>query len=207
MPPIPEQKQAIRRATLARILGLDPALRAAEESGLLGLLPRLPGFSETKTVLLFVSAFPEEIDTRSYIAKCLESGRKVLLPRIQRASRTLKLHEIGSFADDLEAGAMGILEPRKSCRLVDPGQVDWVLVPGLAFDCQRRRLGRGAGYYDRLLPTLRPDAIKVALILETQWVDEIPAEAHDVSLDAVVSCSRAAFGPHSGTTFTAGPSV
>ena len=201
-----ERKSEIRRAAVARVLGLERSRRATEESGLLALLPGLPGFSQARTILLYVSAFPEEIATRPYIARCLESSCKVVLPRINRTTGMLTLHRITSFTDDLRAGALGILEPRKSAPLVDPDEVDWALVPGLAFDAQRRRVGRGAGYYDRLLPTLRPDAAKIALILEAQWVDEIPVEAHDVSLDAVVSCSRVALGPHSGATVTTGGS-
>ena len=82
---------------------------------------------------------------------------------------------------------MGIPEPRRSCPPVEPTDVDWALVPGITFDDRCRRLGRGAGYYDRLLPTLRRDVPLWALIFDAQWVAQLPVEPHDVPLDGVIT--------------------
>ena len=65
-----------------------------------------------------------------------------------------------------------------------------ILVPGLAFDARGYRLGRGAGHYDRLLPRLRPEVSRWALILDCQWVEDLPVEPHDIPLDGVVSPGR-----------------
>jgi 5-formyltetrahydrofolate cyclo-ligase len=82
---------------------------------------------------------------------------------------------------------MGIPEPGRHLAEVAPEEIDWALVPGLAFDDRGFRLGRGAGYYDRLLPTLRPDAPRWALAYDCQWIEALPNESHDQPLDGIVS--------------------
>jgi 5-formyltetrahydrofolate cyclo-ligase len=184
-------KRRLRRETVERILALDPADRAAQQAALAERFPGLPGLSAAGTVLLYASAFPEEIDTRAWLAWALARGRRLVSPRVDRGERRLRLFEVKDLKVDLVPGTLGIPEPRADAPEVAPVEVDWVLVPGLAFDGRAYRLGRGAGHYDRLLPTLRPDAPRWALCLDCQWVDGLPVEAHDVPLDGVVSPSRA----------------
>jgi 5-formyltetrahydrofolate cyclo-ligase len=169
---------------------MEPGRRAAEEAALMARFPGLPGFEEAGCVLLYASAFPEEITTGPLLRLALERGKRLVCPRVVRAERRLRLYEVADPDADFVRGALGIPEPRTTCPTVEPGAVDWVLAPGIAFDGRAYRLGRGAGYYDRLLPTLRPDAPRWALILDCQWVDELPVEPHDVPLDGVVSLSR-----------------
>ncbi|GAC1470790.1 MAG: 5-formyltetrahydrofolate cyclo-ligase [Isosphaeraceae bacterium] len=184
------RKQALRRTIIERVQALDPVHRAVEEAALLGRLAALPGLLEARTVLLHVSAFPEEFATRPLLEQTLGRGQILLCPRVDRPGRCLRLHRVEHLETDFIRGSLGIPEPRKTCPTFDPALVDWVLVPGLAFDARCNRLGRGAGYYDRLLPTLRPDAPRWALILESQWVLDVPVEPHDVPLDGVASASR-----------------
>jgi 5-formyltetrahydrofolate cyclo-ligase len=87
-------------------------------------------------------------------------------------------------------GTLGIPEPRLTCPRLEPSEIDWALIPGLAFDDRCYRLGRGAAHYDRLLPLLRPEVLRWALALEPQWVDALPVEAHDQQLDGVMSAER-----------------
>lgn len=189
---VPTRKQAIRRETVERILALEPGRRAVEEADLAARFASLPGLDAADWVLLYASAFPEELATRPLMRQVLERGKRLVCPRVDRPARCLRLYELVDIEKDFTRGALGIPEPRKTCPPVEPGQVDWVLVPGLAFDARGYRLGRGAGYYDRLLPTLRGDVPRWALILDCQWVDGLPVEWHDVSLDGIVSPSRIA---------------
>jgi 5-formyltetrahydrofolate cyclo-ligase len=184
------QKQALRRATVERILSLDPARRAEEESALVARLPTLPGFETAGCVLMYASAFPEEIATAPLLRQALGLGKQLVLPRVDRAEKRLRLHVVHDLAADLRQGMLGIPEPRRSCPEVEPDRIAWVLVPGLAFDDRCYRLGRGAGYYDRLLPTLRPDTPRWALILDEQWIDRVPVEPHDVPVDGLASPGR-----------------
>jgi 5-formyltetrahydrofolate cyclo-ligase len=192
---IRQRKRSLRKWMVERILALDPDQRRREEAALTARFATLPGIAEARTVLLYVTAFPEEIDTGPLLDDLLAQGRSVLCPRVDRVARRLRLFRIDDPRHDLVPGTLGIPEPRADCLEVDPSDVDWVLVPGLAFDPRGYRLGRGAGHYDRLLPTLRPDARRWALILDCQWVDELPVEPHDIPIDGIVSPGRILVSP------------
>ena len=180
---------------VARLLALDPAGRAVAEAALVSRFAALPGYAEARCVLLYASAFPEEIDTAPLLSRSLALGKRLLLPRVDRAAGRLRLFVVADLTTDLRRGTLGIAEPKRSCLEADPSAVDWVLVPGLAFDARCFRLGRGAGFYDRLLPTLRPDCPRWAFAFDDQWIDDLPVEPHDAPLDGVVSPSRTALRP------------
>jgi len=91
---------------------------------------------------------------------------------------------------DIEAGYHGIPEPRDHCSAIAAETIEWVLVPGVAFDADGRRLGYGGGYYDRLLPLLRAQVPRVAGAFEGQLVDAVPAAPHDVGVDCIVTERR-----------------
>jgi 5-formyltetrahydrofolate cyclo-ligase len=176
-------KTELRRTITARITALDPDLRRSEENSLIATFPDLPGFASAQTILLYCSAFPEEIATGELFTLSYAMGKSVVCPRVDRSSRTLRLYRVTNPAHDLTPGIRGIPEPRPDLLEVQPRELDWALVPGLAFDNRGFRLGRGAGHYDRLLPLLRPDAPCWALCLSCQVVEALPVEPHDAPLD------------------------
>lgn len=183
-------KRALRAEFRERILALGPSERSRQEEAVRAVLPTLPGYSRAKVVLLYASAFPEEIDTGPMIRLALEEGRRVLCPRVSRERQGLVLFEIQDPQGDFEPGVLDIPEPAAHCPERSPSEVDWVLVPGLAFDFQGFRLGRGAGFYDRLLPTLPKSSPRWALALDPQWIDRLPVEPHDQPLNGVASPGR-----------------
>jgi 5-formyltetrahydrofolate cyclo-ligase len=183
-------KRAIRRSIVAEVLGLDPDDRTAQESLLLERFPALPGYAIASTVLLYIKAFPEEVDTPSLLRHALQSGKRVVCPRVERAEHRLRLFQITSLSADLEPGILGIPEPRTTCAEVAPEEVDWALIPGLAFDSRGYRLGRGGGHYDRLLPLLRTQVPRWALGFGCQVVTELPIEAHDIPLTGIATADR-----------------
>ena len=107
-----------------------------------------------RTVLLTLP-FRSEWDTRPLAVDALRAGKRVVIPRVDRVARMLRLHAVADLDADVVAGYLGIPEPRETLPVVEPGDVDWVLVPGVAFDAAGRRLGYGGGFYDRLLPLIR----------------------------------------------------
>jgi 5-formyltetrahydrofolate cyclo-ligase len=183
-------KRALRRIVRDRILALEPTARAREEAELLRRVPELPGFVRAATLLLYARAFPEEIDTGPLLRDALSRGRRLVLPRVDRRAKHLVLHHVADLRRDLAPGVLGIPEPLPTCPIVDPREIDWALVPGLAFDARGYRLGRGAGHYDRLLPKLREDVPRWALALSPQWVEALPVEPHDQRLDGIAGDER-----------------
>lgn len=183
----PQTRRAIRRA----LRSLDPRERGLQEARLLAWVPDLPGFLEARVVLLYMGALPEEVPTRALLELCLARGQHLLLPRADPAAKRLRLHRVVDLARDLHHGIMNIPEPLAELPECDPADVAWALVPGLAFDERGFRLGRGAGYYDRLLPALSASCPRWAIAFEEQCVPRLPTEAHDQPVHGVLTPRRA----------------
>jgi 5-formyltetrahydrofolate cyclo-ligase len=187
---IQHRKRDLRRSIRKLILGLDPGIRAAEEAELIARFHGLPGYAAAQTILLYLSAFPEEIDTRPCFLHAITAGKRVLCPRVQCEENRLRLFQISSLSAHLQPGILGIPEPRDDCVEVDVAAVDWALIPGLAFDEGCYRLGRGGGYYDRLLPRMRPESPCWAIGFDCQIERELPVEPHDVPIDGIATPRR-----------------
>ena len=95
--------------------------------------------------------------------------------------------EARSISDDgFKTGAFGISEPTGA--FVDPGAIDVVIVPGVAFDVECMRLGRGKGYYDRFLSST--NALKIGVCPDCLCLDKLPCEQHDLRVDVVITEKR-----------------
>lgn len=175
------------RARLRRMREkLDPAACARHEEALARLLTGLDELRAVSVVLAH-AATSDELDPAIAVRMLEARGVRVAYPRIEPKAR-LGLH----FADpsELEPSRYGIREPAISAPRAAYDEIDAVLVPGLAFDERGLRLGRGGGYYDRLLPLLRPDAVRIGIAYDEQVLERIPAEDHDVEMDLVVTPTR-----------------
>ena len=138
--------------------------------------------------ILFYDPLPDEVDVWPLLAEALTSGREVCLPRYVPSEDSYVASRLRNPQSDLSPGKFGIRETGADCPVVSPNQLDLVLVPGISFDLNGHRLGRGQGYYDRLLPTVR--GTKCGLAFDRQIATEIPAEPHDVALDYLVTPTR-----------------
>jgi 5-formyltetrahydrofolate cyclo-ligase len=187
---VAQLKKDLRRSARSLILALGGQERAVQETALVRLFDKLPGYAEASTVLLYAKAFAEELETRPFFIRALEAGKRVVLPKVDRQRQIMRLFQIRDPKLDLEPGTLGIPEPKPHCPPIERREIDWVLVPGLAFDLHCHRLGRGAGHYDRLLPRLRPDANCWALGFDCQVVEQLPSEPHDVPVDGVATPSH-----------------
>ncbi|MBX3439867.1 MAG: 5-formyltetrahydrofolate cyclo-ligase [Planctomycetaceae bacterium] len=148
-----------------------------------------PEYVSARTVMWYIDV-RDEVRTRHGLPDALASGRRVVVPWCA-ADGELRLFHLQSL-DELSRGQFGLLEPQEELRLlairsVDPGELDFVLVPGVAFDRRGARLGYGVGYYDRLLANVRTDALLAGLAFECQLVERIPVEPHDVSMTRIVT--------------------
>ena len=146
----------------------------------------LDAFRRARTVCFFVGT-EEEVNTVPMIEGSIQLGKRVLVPLAKLENKELKLYEVHNMAVELKPGLLGILEPDPSqAKTADPADAELIVVPGLAFDAKKQRLGRGAGFYDRFLATV-PQAFKVALAFSFQVFPEIPQEDHDHPLDEVLT--------------------
>jgi 5-formyltetrahydrofolate cyclo-ligase len=117
------------------------------------------------------------------ITVAFESGKRVLLPVVKDEDLELRLYE---GEDSLRKGAFGIMEPTgETFAEENYDEIQLALVPGMAFDKAGHRLGRGKGYYDRLLPKLKKAKL-TGVCFHFQLVDEVPAEPHDISVAEIL---------------------
>ena len=135
-----------------------------------------------QTVLLYCS-LPDEVDTRLVLSRLVRMGKHVLLPAVVDGMQ-MELRSYGSEAA-LREGAYHIWEPVGE-RFLDYGRIDVAVVPGMAFDADGHRLGRGKGYYDRFLP-LCSRAWRIGLCFDFQLLPHVPADGHDVCMDEVIA--------------------
>lgn len=148
---------------------------------------KLDAYRNARTVCFFVG-LDEEVNTVPMIESALSSGKRVLVPLTNLENKELKLFEIRDLRTDLSPGALGILEPDPvKAKRSDAAEAECVVVPGLAFDHDKDRLGRGAGYYDRFLASLPRSAFKVGLAFSFQVFPQIPKDDHDYPLDEVLT--------------------
>jgi 5-formyltetrahydrofolate cyclo-ligase len=119
------------------------------------------------------------------LIRLMKRGKKVLLPKVIPGSKNkqLAIFEVPALGA-LKPGFRGILEPSTKKKYL--GSIDLILVPGLAFDEQGNRLGRGAGYFDRFLQH-HSRAHKIGVAFKTQLVGRLPADSHDISVDEVAA--------------------
>jgi len=159
--PLLAAKRALRAAVLVRRDALDPRQRELAARAIAARIAALPSF-EAATCVLLTLPFGSEWNTRPLARDALEHGKSVVLPRVDTAARILVLHRIVDLDRDVVAGFRGVPEAAAHTPVVPAHDVDLALVPGVAFDATGRRLGYGGGYYDRLLPLLRPDVPRIA---------------------------------------------
>lgn len=192
-PALHEAKRALRVRMIAARDVIEPAARAEASDAIVAMLGALPSFVASRCVLLTLP-FNSEWDTRPLLAAALDAGKVVALPRVNRTTRMLELHRIEDIDGDTTAGYRGIPEPRAALARIELEAVEWILVPGVAFDAQGRRLGYGGGFYDRLLPLLNPATPRVAGAFDVQVIARVPAAPHDVRIQHLVTPTRTFVG-------------
>ncbi len=131
---------------------------------------------------------PEEPDVWPLLAEALAVGKITALPRYQRSAKNYVACRVQNLQSDIVTGYFGIREPAAPCPEIPMNRFDLILVPGVAFDWQGNRLGRGRGFYDHLLANV--DGIKCGIAFDEQVADEIPAGPRDVRLNFILTPTR-----------------
>lgn len=144
-------------------------------------------YKQSKTVMIYVS-FEDEVNTHKFISEMIKEGKKVVTPVCNYKDRTLTLAQTTKFPDGFQRTKFGILEiPRKEAIPVDLKEIDMIITPGVAFTKIGKRLGYGAGFYDRLLLNKRKDTPTVCPVFKEFIFDDLPTDDHDVEVDFLVT--------------------
>jgi 5-formyltetrahydrofolate cyclo-ligase len=185
-------KHSIRKSIVARLKALASAERESRSRRAIERLLAARAYLDAKTVMAYVS-FGSEFPTDAFLRACLRDGKTLGLPRADAADLSMTVHAVTDLDADLEQNALGFKQPLANRPEIGIDRIGLVVTPGIAYDTQGNRLGRGAGYYDRFLSRFRvhptPPMI-CALAFECQIVDAIMQEAHDCTLDMILTEDR-----------------
>ncbi|CAN5866129.1 5-formyltetrahydrofolate cyclo-ligase [soil metagenome] len=179
-------KDALRGTARGRIRSLTPAER---ERGGTASAARVWSVAEITSArrLLLYAALPSEVPTDKIAEEARRRGIEVIYPRCLVQTQEMALHRVAREAD-LITGSFGIREPEAASPGAAHDEIDVALVPGLAWDRQGGRLGRGAGYYDRLLAHPAWRGFSCGLFFGVQEAaTRLPSDPWDAPLDAVVT--------------------
>ncbi len=208
-------KQEVRQAIRTKLKALSQAEQRQASDSARGLLERQPLWNSASRIL-FYAPLAEELDVWPLFEDAVRAGKEAYLPRFfadadekplkrfqgrpEAADTPLKrgVNDRGGYGyvacavkdltKQLKKGRFGIREPIESCPEIALNRLDFVLVPGIAFDLQGRRLGRGKGYYDRLLAEVRGKTCGVAF--DEQIVEQLPVEPHDIHVNCILTPTR-----------------
>jgi 5-formyltetrahydrofolate cyclo-ligase len=179
----PSDKSALRARVRESLRALKPPERAASSLSLCQVARQQSIWQQSRSILFF-APLADEPNLMPLLTDAWCAGRTVALPRYDSATDQYAAALIQSTAD-LSPGRFNVLEPKTGCPSVPLNQLDLVFVPGVAFDFTGRRLGRGKGFYDRLLAEFRGHKCGVAF--DAQIVAAVPEEPHDVRVDSILT--------------------
>ena len=188
---ITELKDAIRAAMRAQFSASDGDDRAARSTSICQRLISSRVFEDAMTVMLYMP-MRSEVDVIGVALEAFRRGKTVCLPRVEPGRDTMSVVATRSFDnDEMHPDAAGVRSPRGGAR-VPEAAIDLVVVPGVAFDLNGGRLGRGGGFYDRFLSSLPTTTATIGICFDWQIVDVVPADSRDTPVHAVVTDRRVA---------------
>lgn len=180
-------KAQLRRQLRLALHALPEADRRAASARARELLRRQAVWQCARTVL-FYAPMAGELDVSPLLEEALRAGKTVALPRFVQETETYLPFQVSHPGRDCAPGRFGISEPAAHCPAVELKRLDLALAPGLAFDLSGCRLGRGGGFYDRLLAGIA--GAKCGVAFDQQIVPQIPAERHDVNMNFILTPTR-----------------
>lgn len=184
-----QRKRQIRKRVLRARNAMTPAERADKSRIIFTRVVQAWEYQQADTVLAYAH-FRSEVETDRLLRATLASGKRLVLPRVNRERHELDLYFVTDPTRQLAPGAWGIPEPIPDCCEPAPlEEIDCVIAPGVAFDPWGGRTGYGGGFYDRLLNSLSPEQARVCLGLafEVQIVYEVPRGLFDAHVSAVAT--------------------
>jgi 5,10-methenyltetrahydrofolate synthetase len=172
-------KDNLRREIKLKKKAMSPLQIEEKSKNIQMQIELIKKFHESHTILAYM-ALPDEVQTRSFLQKWIDKKR-IVLPVINGETLELREYVLGGILD--KSSSYGIMEPHNG-KIVLPDEVDFAIIPGLAFDRSNKRLGRGKAYYDKLLRATQ--FFKVGVCFQEQLVDNVPVDEFDVKMNLVI---------------------
>ena len=180
---ISQAKEKLRQKILAQLKNFSAAERDQQNRKIQKDFLALSEFSAARKIAFFASE-EFEVSTDFLITWSLQAGKKISLPRVEKDSCELEFHAIQNL-DELEVGCFGINCPAISTPKIPLAEIDLLVVPGLAFTTAGDRLGRGGGFFDRVLANF--SGVSVGLAFDFQILSELPTEKWDEKVSKVLA--------------------
>jgi 5-formyltetrahydrofolate cyclo-ligase len=175
-------KNELRAKIRAALEKISPAVRAVES---MELCERLKTQMPSAHTILFFAPLPDELDIWPVLELSLALGTTCALPFFDAEKKTYGAKVLKNLATDIITGKFNVREPAASCADIPLDKFDLVLVPGMAFDLNGNRLGRGKGFYDWLL--VEASGVKCGICHDMQLQENIPVEPHDATVDFILT--------------------
>jgi len=146
-----------------------------------------PLFQSARSILFF-APLPDEPDLWPLLNEMLAGKKMIALPCFDEDNEAYLARRVKDIHVEIMSGKFGIREAASTCVAIPLDGLDLVLVPGVAFDAQGHRLGRGKGFYDRLLKDFA--GTKIGIAFDEQIVGAVPVENNDVKMELVITPTR-----------------
>jgi 5-formyltetrahydrofolate cyclo-ligase len=173
-------KEILRSEYSVRTAALTPEYRAAADEGIFRQIVSSALYHSSDTIFCFIG-IKNEIDTLPFIKKLLADGKRLCAPRTLGGG-VMEARRITSNADMEQVNSgLKLTEPKTSCPLVTPEEIDLIIAPCLSADPCGHRLGYGGGYYDRYLKQIRKEAVIIAVCREELLAATLPSGENDVN--------------------------
>ena len=180
-----EAKRLARRVVRLAAEGMALGQPDEDSSAACRLILKSTVWQRASQVMLYVP-MRGELNVNSLIENGLKDDKLIALPRFSVSKNAYEACGIDNLSD-LVPGKFGVLEPPPDCQTMDTKQLDLAIVPGVAFAGLGGRLGRGGGFFDRLLTDI--PAKKCGVCFEQQVYPDVPVERHDVKMDMIATPS------------------
>lgn len=179
------EKVELRRELRARLLKMTDEQRSDKSKKACKYLIETAEWQQSAVIMIYLS-LPHEVDTAPAILHGWQQGKTVVVPKVSWQQRHMIAVEINSLETGFSVEVGGLRNPVTGAPM-PVEEIGLVVTPGLAFDKQGGRLGRGSGYYDEFFHNLQLKAAKSGLSFAEQVVDKVPVHDHDSHMDLLVT--------------------
>lgn len=182
---IAQEKRKARTDLRRRLAGILPERLAAASRGACERLAATEEFLRAQTVMIFLP-LRYEVDARPLALRAWQDGKTVTVPLVGHNQKHMIPVVVRGFEEPMDADLYGVCTP-KSCEPLPVDMIDLVVVPGLGFDREGYRIGRGGGFYDRFLAQPAFGGTTCGLAIDEQVIGRVPVAGHDVALDMLAT--------------------